>query len=122
MDHIVLNVANPERSLEFYSGVLGMPAERVDLWRSGKAGFPSVRVNEHTIIDLATRERTGQNLSHFCLVVEGDPDEVRRELESKGIRIPGETKARSGARQRAERVRLGSRWQRGRNSRLSRLG
>ena len=52
LDHIVLNVADVERSLAFYEGVLGLPAERVEAWRRGELRFPSVRVNEATIIDL----------------------------------------------------------------------
>ena len=52
LDHIVLNVADIERALAFYTGPLGLPAERVDAWRSGKVRFPSLRINESTIIDL----------------------------------------------------------------------
>ena len=52
LDHIVLNVTDVERSLAFYEGVLGLPAERVEAWRRGELRFPSVRVNEGTIIDL----------------------------------------------------------------------
>ena len=52
LDHIVLNVADVERSLAFYSQTLGMAAERVEAWRRGELRFPSVRVNEATIIDL----------------------------------------------------------------------
>jgi catechol 2,3-dioxygenase-like lactoylglutathione lyase family enzyme len=98
LDHIVLNVADQQRSLDFYAGKLDLPAERVDLWREGKVGFPSVRVNEHTILDLAKRERSGENLAHFCLVVEGDIDAVRAELEGKGVAIHSDTRPRSGAR------------------------
>ncbi len=33
--------------------------------------FPSVRIDDTTIIDVFPTERTGENLNHFCLVVEG---------------------------------------------------
>ena len=69
MDHIVLNVADVERSLAFYAGTLGLAPVRVDEWRAGRAPFPSVRVDEQTIIDLLAAPRTGQNTDHFCLVV-----------------------------------------------------
>ena len=52
LDHIVLNVADVERSLAFYRDVLNLPAERVEAWRRGELRFPSVRVNGGTIIDL----------------------------------------------------------------------
>lgn len=80
LDHIVLNVKDIDRSLTFYSGVLGLKAERVEEFKAGKIGFPSVRINGDTIIDLfplknaaarqASAEKAAGNLNHFCLVVE----------------------------------------------------
>jgi len=70
LDHIVLNVADVERSLAFYGGELGLVPERVDEWRRGEVPFPSVRVDAHTIIDLLAAPRTGENSDHLCLVVE----------------------------------------------------
>jgi catechol 2,3-dioxygenase-like lactoylglutathione lyase family enzyme len=69
IDHIVLNVADGERSLRFYCDELGLQPVRVDEWREGRAPFPSVRVNGATIIDLLPASRTGVNADHFCLVV-----------------------------------------------------
>lgn len=69
-DHVVLNVADVERSLAFYAGELGLAAERVDEWRRGEIPFPSVRVTDSTIIDLLPIPRTGENADHICLVVE----------------------------------------------------
>ena len=78
LDHIVLNVGDIERSLQFYTEVMGLKAERLDEFRTGKAGFPSVRINADTIIDLfpvqktRTKESDGEkkagNLNHFCMV------------------------------------------------------
>ena len=80
LDHIVLNVRDIDRSLDFYSNVLGLTVERLEEFRAGKIGFPSVRVNEHTIIDLFPTKESGAlrqsgaknqgNLNHFCFVVE----------------------------------------------------
>jgi catechol 2,3-dioxygenase-like lactoylglutathione lyase family enzyme len=70
LDHVVLNVADVERSLAFYCGELGLAPERVDEWRRGEVLFPSVRVDAHTIIDLLAAPRTGENADHVCLVVE----------------------------------------------------
>lgn len=69
-DHLVLNVADVERSLRFYCGLLGLPAERVEQWRAGQVPFPSVRVTPDTIIDLVQRPRGEANVDHICLVVE----------------------------------------------------
>jgi len=70
LDHVVLNVADVERSLAFYCDELGLAPERVDEWRRGEILFPSVRVDAHTIIDLLAVARTGENADHLCLVVE----------------------------------------------------
>jgi catechol 2,3-dioxygenase-like lactoylglutathione lyase family enzyme len=69
-DHLVLNVADVERSLAFYCGPLGLEPVRVEQWRAGAAPFPSVRVTPSTIIDLTDRPRGGSNVDHICLVVE----------------------------------------------------
>jgi catechol 2,3-dioxygenase-like lactoylglutathione lyase family enzyme len=70
LDHLVLVTPDVERALEFYTGVLGLAAERVDEWRAGRVPFPSVRIDAETLIDLFEGERTGENVLHFCLVIE----------------------------------------------------
>jgi catechol 2,3-dioxygenase-like lactoylglutathione lyase family enzyme len=69
LDHIVLNVADVERSLRFYIDTLGLAPVRVDEWRRQEVFFPSVRVDRSTIIDLVPLPRSGENADHFCLVV-----------------------------------------------------
>jgi catechol 2,3-dioxygenase-like lactoylglutathione lyase family enzyme len=74
MDHIVLVVADVERSVAWYRDVLGLEALRLDEWRDGKVLFPSVRVDEGTIIDVLhgpDRDPSKRgNVDHVCLVVE----------------------------------------------------
>ena len=70
LDHIVLNVADVERSLNWYIGLVGLEGCRVEEWRNKQAFFPSVRVDSHTIIDLIAAQRTGSNMDHLCLVVD----------------------------------------------------
>jgi len=69
-DHVVLNVSDTEKSIAFYCAELGLAPVRVDEWRRGEVFFPSVRVNDTTIIDLLQIPRTGENADHYCLVVE----------------------------------------------------
>jgi len=79
LDHIVLNVGDIDRALQFYTGVLGLEGERVEQFRAGKVGFPSVRINDATIIDLfprktnvnpaAAADKFDGNLNHLCLVI-----------------------------------------------------
>ena len=76
-DHVVLLVSDVERSLGWYRDVLGLGGERVEEWKEGRAAFPSVRIDEGTIIDLVRGERDGRNVDHICLVLEPtDMDEV----------------------------------------------
>jgi catechol 2,3-dioxygenase-like lactoylglutathione lyase family enzyme len=76
MDHIVLNVTDVQRSLDWYTGELGLQGERVDEWKNGEVFFPSVRVNETTVIDLLAVERSGENMNHLCLVVDDDIEQL----------------------------------------------
>ena len=80
VDHLVLVVADVERSVAWYRDVLGLEVLRFEQWKDGEVFVPSVRVDERTIIDLVpgTRGDGRGNLDHFCLVVdEVDLDEVR---------------------------------------------
>jgi catechol 2,3-dioxygenase-like lactoylglutathione lyase family enzyme len=67
-DHLVLIVADVERSLAWYGeGV------RVDEWRAGSAPFPSLRVSPTMIIDLIPGGAGGRgHLDHLCFVVSAD--------------------------------------------------
>ena len=69
LDHLVLVCTDVERSLSWYCEELGLAGVRVDEWRRGEAPFPSVRVDDHTIIDLVAGDRSGVNMDHVCLVV-----------------------------------------------------
>jgi catechol 2,3-dioxygenase-like lactoylglutathione lyase family enzyme len=110
----VLNVSDIERSLKFYREVLGLKGERVDEFRAGQVGFPSVRINEATIIDLFPAERTTEkaatakidgNLNHFCLVVGTDNFAgIVDYLQKKQIMIREGPVSRWGARGRATSV------------------
>ena len=96
LDHLVLVTDDVDRSLEFYCELLGLEGDRVDEWRAGEVPFPSVRIDDTTIIDLfptsmvaaaagdsadgtvgapgdsadgAAREAS-RNLDHFCVTIE----------------------------------------------------
>ncbi|HEV3451829.1 MAG TPA: VOC family protein [Acidimicrobiia bacterium] len=70
LDHVVLNCQDVDRSLHWYVEELGLQPVRVDEWRAGTAPFPSVRVDDATIIDLLAADRSGVNVDHLCLVLE----------------------------------------------------
>jgi glyoxylase I family protein len=114
LDHIVLNVSDIDCSLKFYTEVLGLQGERVDEFRAGKVGFPSVRINLGTIIDLfpkkesspaLTVEKNNGNLNHFCLVVgTNDFAGIIDYLKENNISVREGPISRWGARGRATSV------------------
>jgi len=79
LDHIVLNVRDLDSMLDFYIDSLGLIPERVDAYRQGRVPFPSLRINEQSIIDLLPEvprnggggkdAESGPNLNHFCLAM-----------------------------------------------------
>jgi cold shock CspA family protein/catechol 2,3-dioxygenase-like lactoylglutathione lyase family enzyme len=69
-DHVVLKVADVERSLAWYQDVLGLRGERVEEWRRGEVLFPSLRIDDRTLIDLLAGAPTGTNVDHVCLVID----------------------------------------------------
>ena len=96
-DHLVLNVSDVERSLAWYSGELGLEAVRADEWRAGEVFFPSVRVNDDTIIDLLQVERSGSNVDHLCLVIDPvDLDELAASGRFDVVDGPGPRFGRAG--------------------------
>jgi catechol 2,3-dioxygenase-like lactoylglutathione lyase family enzyme len=95
-DHLVLNVADVERSLAFYTGPLGLEPMRVEEWRAGTLPFPSVRVNERTILDLVSKPRGESNVDHFCLVVE--PLDWQEVIDAGTFTVLEGPVGRSGAR------------------------
>lgn len=101
-DHLVLNVTDVERALDFYGGPLGLARERVEEWRAGEVPFPSVRVNDRTIIDLVSKPREEANVDHFCLVVE--PLDWQEVIDSGTFDVIEGPVGRSGARGEATSV------------------
>ena len=70
IDHVVLNVADVERSVAWYVDRLGFEPLRLEEWRRGEVLFASVRLTDTFIIDLFANERSGDNVDHVCLVVD----------------------------------------------------
>lgn len=96
LDHIVLKVADVERSLRFYAETLGLAPVRVEEWRAGEVPFPSVRVDAATIIDLVDSAPSGQNLDHLCLVVA--PTDLKGLAEGGRLEVVEGPAPRFGAR------------------------
>ena len=106
MDHIVLNVQDMDRILDFYINVLGLPGERIEAFRRGDVPFPSVRVCDDTVIDLFPIDQQAPAvpgdqravLNHFCLVIEKmGMSEIMEHLQQHGVAVVEGPATRWGA-------------------------
>lgn len=103
VDHLALNVRDVDRALAFYHEVLGLDVERLEDFRAGKVGFPSLRVNPDTVVDLmplaSLPQLPAQALNHFAFRLgEGDLATLRERLVQHEVEIVEEAKPRWGAR------------------------
>ena len=95
IDHVVLRIADTERAIAFYEGVLGAKVER----RSEKFGLVQLRAGRSLIdlIEAPEKDREGANMDHFALRIEPFYETaIRAHLEAHGIEA-GELKTRYGA-------------------------
>ena len=96
LDHVVLVVADVERSLAWYVERLGGEPLRVDEWRAGEVLFPSVRLSPTTIVDLLAGARSGTNVDHLCIEV--DPVDLAVVAASGAFDVVGGPATLFGAR------------------------
>lgn len=107
LDHIVLNMENEEAMIGFYSKVLNMATERLEEYAAGAAPFPSVRLNQDTIIDLFPKklqqkhkggEQQGANLNHFCIALNKEAwEKLWQRLQANNVAIEEGPVSRWGA-------------------------
>lgn len=88
LDHIVLAVADMDRALAFYCGVLGLREER----RVERLGLVQLRAGA-AMIDLvpakSARERVNPNMDHFAIrLAPWNPDAIRARLAANGHDAP----------------------------------
>ncbi|PWI19081.1 dioxygenase [Streptomyces sp. Act143] len=101
LDHVVLWVRDPVASADFYEKAVGMQPLRVADFAAGTAPFPSVRLNDETIFDLAptagashatmlpgAADSAGHPVNHICLALPGDDfDALRTRLEERAVPV-----------------------------------
>jgi len=98
LDHVVLRCRNQERTLDFYTRILGLKEER----RLDQLGLVQLRAGR-SMVDLvpakAARSEEGLNVDHFCLGVEAaDLNAAATYLRENGVEVVGEPVERYGAR------------------------
>ncbi len=95
LDHIVLVTDDVGACVRWYHEMLGLTVERWEGFTAGELPFPSLRVNEETIIDVLPGTRGGENVNHFALVIDDDVDDLARSGRFDVVRGPSDL---SGAR------------------------
>lgn len=117
LDHIVLWVRDPLASAHFYERSVGLEPVRLSGFAAGEVPFPSVRVNEETILDLmpaAMAERmtmlpgaadaSGHPVNHVCLSLPSDDfDALRCRLREQFVPVSDLSYDSFGARGPAQR-------------------
>lgn len=112
LDHIVLWVEDPLRSVEFYESVVGLRPVRLEEFRDGTVLFPSARVTAETIIDFMPKTMAagsnatpglegsaGHPVNHLCLAFSReDFTALRARLEERGVAVPVRMENSFGAR------------------------
>jgi glyoxylase I family protein len=98
LDHVVLRCRKQERTLDFYTRVLGLSEER----RIDRIGLIQLRAGR-SMIDLVPaqppRSEDGANVDHICLGIEiGDIAALAADLRRAGVEVLGEPAERYGAR------------------------
>lgn len=117
LDHVVLWVSDPLAAADFYEKAVGLEPLRVVEFAEGKTSFPSVRVNEETILDLApltmaermrmlpgSVESAGHPVNHVCLALPAERfDALRARLEERSVPVSPIDRDAYGARGKATR-------------------
>ncbi|MGE0451968.1 MAG: VOC family protein [Vicinamibacteria bacterium] len=103
LDHVVLEVEDPVRSLAFYGEVLGLPPVRLGEFTRAEAPFPSLRIGAGTILDLFPRRlwrgATPVNPNHLCLAYDrASASAIERRLKRLGVPITQRAGRNFGAR------------------------
>ncbi|MDX2091098.1 MAG: VOC family protein [Kofleriaceae bacterium] len=118
IDHVVLWVEDPVRSLAFFEHVVGLTPIRAEEFSVKKAPFPSVRVSDSTIIDLMPRTMAplvnaipgaagtaGHITNHVCLAMTGaEYEALEQRLAANGTPAGRHMQQQFGARGLAPRA------------------
>ncbi|MFI5682731.1 VOC family protein [Streptomyces sp. NPDC051636] len=117
LDHIVLWVGDPAAAADFYEKAVGLEPLRLAEFTAGTVSFPSVRVNDETILDLApltlaegmnmlpaSADSAGHPVNHVCLSLPSDAfDALRARLEERAVPVSEIAHDSYGARGKARR-------------------
>jgi catechol 2,3-dioxygenase-like lactoylglutathione lyase family enzyme len=111
-DHVVLHVADPLKSAEWFQRVVGLEPVRLDEYKRGDSPFPSVRIAQDAIIDLSplsaiaeleeathTPGSVGHAVNHVCIAMTREEyDALDERLRADGKDTSARVRPTYGAR------------------------
>lgn len=97
IDHIVIPVTNIEKSLDFYRDILGMEADTSNQHYAVKFGKQKINLHIGKAQFLPSAKNPTFGSADFCLLAEGNIQEIKTEIEAKGIEIEAGIVQRQGA-------------------------
>ncbi len=103
LDHVVLEVADPAASAEFYRAILRLAPVRLREYLKEEAPFVSARINETSVIDFMPpamwRGKRAVNPNHFCLTFASrrGVHALERRLAAAGIPVAARADKNFGA-------------------------
>ncbi|EKX62723.1 VOC family protein [Streptomyces ipomoeae] len=117
LDHVVLWVREPVAAADFYEKAVGLEPVRITEYAAGQVPFPSVRLNDETILDLmpltmaermkmvpGAADSAGHPVNHVCIALPTDAfDELRARLEERAVPVSDFSYDSFGARGMARR-------------------
>ncbi|MFJ5994511.1 VOC family protein [Streptomyces sp. NPDC092370] len=117
LDHVVLWVRDPLAAADFYEKAVGLKTVRLAEFTAGEAPFPSVRVNDETILDLmpltyaermtmlpGSADSAGHPVNHVCLSLSREAfDALLSRLEERSVPVSDLSHDSFGARGAATR-------------------
>lgn len=98
LDHLVLTVADIEKSIAFYTQVLGM--QEITFGEGRKAllfGRQKINLHQRGAEVLPNAQNAGCGTADLCLLTDTPPEQVLAELEAHGIEVLSGIVPRTGA-------------------------
>jgi catechol 2,3-dioxygenase-like lactoylglutathione lyase family enzyme len=98
IDHIVLTVADIDRTVEFYQSVLGMAVERFGEGRTAlKFGSQKINLHQHGSEFEPRAEHPLPGSQDLCFIAETDLKDAMVHVKASGVEIIAGPVARTGA-------------------------
>lgn len=97
IDHIVIPVADIENSLRFYTEILGMEADRSNNRFAVRFGNQKINLHVGKAQFLPAAKYPTFGSADLCLLTEGNIEDIKAEIESKGVIVEEGIVPRKGA-------------------------